>query len=47
MAKSMDKAPPAAFKEMKHVRQFIAGTKDYGLKIAPSNQHIRTSYSGI
>jgi hypothetical protein len=31
----MDKATPAAFKEMKRVMRFIAGTKDYGLKIAP------------
>jgi Reverse transcriptase (RNA-dependent DNA polymerase) len=35
LAKCMDKATPAAFKEMKRVMRFIAGTKDYGLKIAP------------
>jgi hypothetical protein len=35
LAKCMNKTTPAAFKEMKHVTCFIAGTKDYGLKIAP------------
>jgi hypothetical protein len=34
-AKCMDKATPAAFKEMKRVMRFIAGTKDYGLKMSP------------
>jgi hypothetical protein len=33
LAKCMDKATPAAFKEMKCVMRFIVGTKDYGLKI--------------
>jgi hypothetical protein len=31
----MDKATPAAFKEMKRVMKFIVSTKDYGLQIAP------------
>jgi hypothetical protein len=31
----MDKATPAAYKEMKQVMRFIADTKDYGLKIEP------------
>jgi hypothetical protein len=31
----MDKATPAAFKEMKHVMRFVAGTKDYGLQLEP------------
>jgi hypothetical protein len=34
-AKCMDKATPAAFKEMKRVMRFIAGMKDFGLKMAP------------
>jgi hypothetical protein len=37
LAKCMDKATPESIKEMKHVMRFIAGTKDYGLKIAPKN----------
>jgi hypothetical protein len=35
LSKCMDKATPAAFKEMKRVMRFVAGTKDYGLKIEP------------
>jgi hypothetical protein len=35
LAKCMDKATPAAFKEMKCVMRFIAGIKDYSLMIAP------------
>jgi hypothetical protein len=35
LAKCMEKVIPAAFKEMKHVMRFVAGTKYYGLKIAP------------
>jgi hypothetical protein len=35
LSKCMDKATPAAYKEMKRVMCFIADTKDYGLKIEP------------
>jgi hypothetical protein len=31
----MDKASPAAFKEMVRVMKFLLGTKDYGLRIQP------------
>jgi hypothetical protein len=33
LSKCTDKATPAAFREMKCVMQFVAGTKDYGLKL--------------
>jgi hypothetical protein len=35
LSKCMDKATPAAFKEMKRVMKFIVSTRDFGLKIAP------------
>ena len=35
LSKSMDKANPAAFKELKRVIKFVLDTKNYGLKIAP------------
>jgi hypothetical protein len=41
LAKCTDKATPAAFKELKHVMRFIAGTKDYGLKIAPKTKQLQ------
>ena len=31
LSKSMDKANPAAFKELKRVIKFVLDTKDYGL----------------
>jgi hypothetical protein len=31
----MDKATPAAFKEMKRVMKYVIDTKGYGLKISP------------
>jgi hypothetical protein len=34
--KCMDKATPAAFKELKHVMHFVAATKAYGLKVEPT-----------
>jgi hypothetical protein len=38
LLKCMDKATPAAFKEMKRVMRFILSTKNYGLKINPQPQ---------
>jgi hypothetical protein len=35
LAKCMDGATPAAFKELKRVIKFVLDTKDYGLKIQP------------
>ena len=35
LSKCMDKATPAAFKEMKRVMRFVADTKEYGLRIEP------------
>ena len=35
LSKCMDKATPAAFKEMKRVMKFVIATQDYGLRMAP------------
>ncbi len=37
LSKCMDRANPAAFKEMLRVIKYLLQTKDYGLKIAPKN----------
>jgi hypothetical protein len=36
LSKCMDKATPAAFKELKRVMRFVAASKDYGLKVEPT-----------
>jgi Reverse transcriptase (RNA-dependent DNA polymerase) len=36
LSKCMDKASPAAFKEMVRVMKFLLGTNDYGLRIQPA-----------
>jgi hypothetical protein len=36
LSKCMDKATPAAFKELKRVMRSVAATKDYGLKVEPT-----------
>jgi hypothetical protein len=42
LSKCMDKATPAAFKEMKRVMRFVAGTKEYGLKLEPHSPNATT-----
>jgi hypothetical protein len=38
LSKSMDKASPAAWKELKRTIKFVLDTKEYGLKIEPKKQ---------
>ena len=37
LSRGMDKATPAAMKEMYRIMKYLVQTKDYGLKIAPTN----------